>query len=216
LADPAVHQSIDVDLALVGHDDQLLRDVERSILTTAKPHDAHTRYLLRTGPGSGESLSLVLLYAIHDLQRCPRGQDVVSYCRLVTWATESAGTRDGTSGSKMGQASLTGAFSAAAVLFLRAHPAGQKDLARLANTHGQGKALTVLAHKLARAVYDIVKRHTAFDMPTFLSQEGAERVSRTPHGTGPGGAWGERSERWSHGVSDRPGAHRPCPLSPPR
>ena len=52
--DPAVQQSIAVDLALLGHYDQLLRDVELSILKTAKQHNAQTRYLLRTVPGMGE------------------------------------------------------------------------------------------------------------------------------------------------------------------
>jgi len=40
----------------------------------------------------------------------------------------------------------------------------------LAKTHGQGNALTVLAHTLARAVYDRLKRGTAFDLDTFLHQ----------------------------------------------
>jgi len=37
-------------------------------------------------------------------------------------------------------------------------------------THGKGKALTVLAHQLARAVYDMLKRNTAFDMDKFFSE----------------------------------------------
>ena len=35
--------------------------------------------------------------------------------------------------------------------------------------HGTGKALTVLAHKLARAVYYMLKRDTAFDMQKFFN-----------------------------------------------
>jgi transposase len=149
----AVQKSLAVDLALIGHDDQMLRDMELAVLKTAKHHDAHTLYLRRTVPGIGEMVRLGLRYDIHDLQRCPRGQDFVSYCRLVKGAKESAGTRDGTSGAKMGNASLKWAFSEAAVLFLRANPAGQKVLARLEKKHRQGQALTVLAHTLARAVY---------------------------------------------------------------
>ena len=168
-ADPAVQKSIEVDLALMGHDDELLRDVELSILKAAKQHDANTLYLLRTVPGIGEMLSLVLLYEIHDIQRFPRVQDVVSYCRLVKCAKESAGKRYGTSGTKIGNAYLKWAFSEAAVLFLRANPAGQKYLGRLEKKHSKGKALTVLAHKLARAVYDMLKRDTTFEMHTCLT-----------------------------------------------
>jgi transposase len=150
--DPAVQKSIAVDLALIGHYDQLLRDVELSILHTARQHNANTLSLLRTVPGIGEMLRLVLLYEIHDIQRFPRVQDVVSSCRLVTCAKASAGKRSGTSGTKIGHASLQWAFSEAAVLCLRNHPQGQKSLTRLEKQHGKGKALTVLAHKRARAV----------------------------------------------------------------
>src|SRR6266487_5102750 len=154
--DPAVQKSIEVDLALIGHYDQLLSDVELTIVQTAKQHDAHTLYRLQSVPGIGKILSLVLLYEIHDIRRFPRVQDFVSYCRLVTCAQESAGKRYGTSGAKIGNAYLKWAFSEAAVLFLRNNPVGQTYLSRLEKKHGKGKALTVLAHKLARAVYYIL------------------------------------------------------------
>jgi transposase len=166
--EPAVPKSMAVDLALIGHDDELLRDVELAIGSTAKHHNANTLYLLRTVPGIGEILSLVLLDEIHDSQRFPRVQDFASYCRLGKGAKASAGKRDGTSGTKSGNASLQWAFSEAAVLCLRSNAAGQKYLARLEKKHGQGKALTVLAQKLARAVYYMLKRRTAFDLRTFL------------------------------------------------
>jgi transposase len=126
-------------------------------------------------PGIGKILSLVLLYEIHDISRFPSVQDFVSYCRLVTCANESAGKRYGTTGTKIGNAYLKWAFSEAAVLFLRDNPPGQKYLARLENKHGKGKALTILAHKLARAVYYMLKRATAFNMDQFIhgSRRGA-------------------------------------------
>jgi transposase len=167
--DPAVQKSIEVDLALIDHYDRLLSDLELYIVNTAKQHDANTFYRLRSVPGIGKILSLVLLYEIHDIHRFPRVQEFVSYCRLVKCAKESAGKRYGTSGTKIGNAYLKWAFSEAAVLFLRANPVGQKYLARLEKHHGKGKALAVLAHKLARAIYYMCKRETAFDMRTFLN-----------------------------------------------
>jgi transposase len=168
--DPAVQKSVEVDLALIDFYDQLLRDVELTIVQTGKQHDAQTLYRLQSVPGVGKILSLVLLYEIHDITRFPRVQDFVSYCRLVKCAKESAGKRYGTSGTKIGNAHLKWAFSEAAVLFLRNHPAGQKYLARLEKKHGKGKALTVLAHKLARAVYYMLRRDTVFDMQKFLNE----------------------------------------------
>src|SRR4029434_3540947 len=169
-ADPAVQKTIEVDLALISYYDELLRDLELSIVKAAKHHDAHTLYLLQTVPGIGKILSLVLLYEIHDIQRFPRVQDFVSYCRLVKCAKESAGKRYGTAGAKIGNAYLKWAFSEAAVLFLRNHPAGQKYLARLEKKHGTGKALTTLAHKLPPAVDYMLRRDTVFDMQKFLNE----------------------------------------------
>ena len=76
--DPAVPKSIAVDRALMGHDAQLLRDVELSILTTAKQPKAQTLSLLRTVPGMGALLSLVLLDDIQDLTRFPRVPDFLA------------------------------------------------------------------------------------------------------------------------------------------
>ena len=166
--DPAVQTTIEVDLALITDDDALLRDLELSIVKTAKQPAAHTLYVLQTVPGMGTMLSLVLLDEIHDISRFPSVQDFASYARLVKGSKESAGKRVGTSGKNIGNAPLKWAFSEAATLFLRHNPNGQKLLTRLENTHGNGTALTILAPKLARAVYDLLTRNTAFDTDLFL------------------------------------------------
>jgi transposase len=167
-ADPAVQKSLEVDLTLITSYEELLRDVALTLVTTAKHHDANTLSRLHTVPGIGTILRLVLLYALHDIPRFPRVQDFVSYCRLVKCAKASGGKRLGTSGATSGNAHLKWAFSEAAVLFLRDHPAAQKYLARLEKKHGTGKALTLLAQKLARAVYDMLKRKGAFDRKTVF------------------------------------------------
>jgi Transposase IS116/IS110/IS902 family len=168
---PAVHKSRAVDLALRGYDDPRRRDLALPSGNAAPPHDAPTLYLLQTVPGIGNILRLVRLYEMHDIQRFPRVQAVVSSGRLGKGARASAGTRDGTAGAKSGQASRTWAFSDAAVLLLRDHPAGPKSLTRLEKKHGQGKALPLLAQQLGRAVYDMFKRPKAFDMPKVLQAE---------------------------------------------
>ena len=105
--EPGVQKNIAVDLALIGHYDQLLRDRELSVLKTAQQHDANRLSRLRTVPGIGEILSLVLLYEIHDIQRFPRVQECGSYCRLVKCAKESAGKRYGPAATEMGHADRT-------------------------------------------------------------------------------------------------------------
>jgi transposase len=175
LADAAVQKNLEVDLALITYDDELLRDLALSIIQTAKKHDANTLYLLQTVPGIGKILRLVRLYEIHAIARFPRVQDFVSYGRLVKCAKESAGQRLGTAGKTSGNAHLKWAFSEAAALSLRNNPQGQKSLVRSEKKHDQGKALTILAHQLARAVYDMLKRKTAF-APDMCLRTGASRA----------------------------------------
>jgi transposase len=166
--EPAVQNSIDLDRTRLNAYARLLTDVELDRVSTAKAPAAQPFSRLRSLPGVGQILALVLLDEIHDINRFPRVQACVSSGRLVKGATESAGNRDGTSGQKLGQASRKWAFSEAAVRFLRNHPAGQQYLARFERRHGKGKALTVLAHQLARAVYDMLQRDPACAGDTCL------------------------------------------------
>ena len=84
-------------------------------------------------------------------------------------AKESGGKRLGTSGKKIGNVPLRWAFAEAAVLFLRQTQPGKEYFAKLERKHGKGKALTVLAHKLARAVYSMLTRAQAFDLNRFVT-----------------------------------------------
>jgi transposase len=104
--DASVQKSVAVDLALIEYLDKALNDLELTITRLAKEHDHHTFVLLRSVPGIGKILSLVILYEIHEIRRFPRVQDFASYARLVKCAKESAGKHFGFSGQKIGNAFL--------------------------------------------------------------------------------------------------------------
>jgi len=167
--DTSVQKSVELDLKTMDYLDGLLKELELFIVRTAKTHDANTLYLLRTVPGIGKLLSLVILYEVHDIERFPRVQDFVSYSRLVKCSRESAGKRYGTSGAKIGNVHLKWAFSEVAVLFIRESNKRQAYYSKLVKKHGKGKALSVLACRLGRAVYFVLKRKKAFDMEKFLT-----------------------------------------------
>jgi transposase len=167
--DPVVRRSIELDLSLIAHYDQLLDKLEQELALMAKDHDAFAYHLLRSVPGVGRILTLVLLYEIEDIHRFPRVQEFLSYARLVKAQKSSAGKVLGYSGKKIGNVHLKWAFSEAAVLYLRQNPAGQRYLERLANKHGKGKALSILAAHLGRAVYTMLKRRVPFDPAKFLA-----------------------------------------------
>jgi transposase len=167
--DPSVRKTIEVDVAFIDHYDQLLGEGERYLTRSAKVHDVQTFSRLQSVPGIGQILALVLLYEIQDIGRFPRVQDFVSYCRLVKCAEESNGKRLGTSGKKIGNVHLRWVFAEAAVLFLRQSQPGKEYFAKLEHQHGKAKALTVLAQKLARAVYYLLTREQAFDLQRFVT-----------------------------------------------
>jgi transposase len=168
-ADPCTRRSIEIDLELIDHLDNVIWGLESFILRTAHQHDPNSVHLLRTTPGIGKVLSLVIFYEIQDIHRFPRVQDFASYARLVKCPKESAGKRTGTSGRKIGNVHLKWAFSEAAVLFLRCNPEGLKYKKRLEKKHGKAKALSIIAHKLGRAVYFMLERRQAFEMSKFLT-----------------------------------------------
>lgn len=168
-ADPSVRKSIDVDLTLVAQYDALITDLELTIVREAKRHDADAFHRLRSVPGIGKVLALTILYEIHDITRFGRVQEFASYARLVKGQKQSAGKMLGTSGAKMGNVHLKWAFSEAAVLFLRHTKDGKKLLVAIEKKHGKGKALSILAHKIGRAVFYMLTRGTVFSTDKFLA-----------------------------------------------
>jgi transposase len=168
--DPEVRQAIEADLRLIDPYDELLTDLELHLVRSAKIHDADTFYRLRSVPGIGKILALVILYEIHDIARFPSVGDFLSYARLVKCAKESAGKHYGYSGTKIGSVYLKWAFSEAATLFLRHNSLGQAYFARLQQKYGNAKARSVLAHKLGRAVYFMLNHRSAFDLKKFVGQ----------------------------------------------
>ena len=167
--DKSVRQNIEVDLKLATSYDTLLTGLELYISRHAKIHDPNSFYRLRSIPGVGKILALVMLYEIHDINRFPSVQDFSSYARLIKPSKESGGKRYGSSNKKIGNQHLKWAFSEAACIFLRNNEKAQKYLLSLQNRHGKSKALSILAHKLGRAVYYMLKRKNAFDMNKFFS-----------------------------------------------
>jgi transposase len=167
--DPSVQKSLAVDWALADQYDPFIHDLERTIVRAARRHDLDTFRRLRTVPGIGEILALTILYEVHDIARFDRVQQFASYARLVKCHKQSGGKTLGTSGAKMGNVYLKWAFSEAAVQFLRHTTEGKTLIAALQRKHGRGKALSILAHKLGRAVFYIWSRGTVFSMEKFLA-----------------------------------------------
>jgi transposase len=166
----SIRKTVEVDLELIAYYDTIIRKVEGHILRSAKAHDALSLHLLRTIPGIGKILSLVILYEVQDISRFPRPQQFASYARLIRPVKESAGKRTGTANGKIGNAYLKWAFSEAVVLFLRETREAQPYIRRLERKYGKDKAKGILAHRLGRTVYYMLKTQQVFDIEKFVNQ----------------------------------------------
>jgi hypothetical protein len=70
----------------------------------------------------------------------------------------------------MGNSYLKWAFSEAVVLFLRETRETQIYIRRLEKKYGKDKAKGIVAHRLGRTVYYMLKNKTVFDLKTFMNQ----------------------------------------------
>ena len=151
--------------------DDLIGDVELYLERTVKVDDDDTFYRLRSIPGVGKILALVLLYAIHAIGRFITEGEFLSYARRVRPKKTSNGKVTGGGGAKIGNAHLKWAFSEAACLLARESDQAKRFLARKEKQHGKPKALGILAARLGRAVYHMLRQKRAFDVKRFWNGE---------------------------------------------
>lgn len=166
--DPSVQKMLHADFSVIEVYDPIIAKMKRDIISMANYHDPVAYALLQSVPGIGRILGLTILYEIEDINRFPTVQDFASYARLVKCPKESNGKKAGCGGNKIGNCHPKWAFSEAAVLFLKGNEPAKRYLDRLSNKHGKGKALSILAHKIGRAVYYMLKNKKPFDQDKFL------------------------------------------------
>jgi transposase len=168
-ADPSTQLSVSADLGLIDAYDTHIADLERHLIRHAKVDDPVTFGLLRTVPGIGPILGLILLYEVDQVGRFPEVGNLLSYSRLVRCTHESAGKIKGSGGKKIGNAHLKWAFSEAACLMVRSCLPVKAWLARQEKKKGKKKALAVLEAKIGRAVYHLWRKQVPFDAKRFLA-----------------------------------------------
>ena len=167
---PHVRKSVEVDLALIDALDVQIAAVELYLERTAKIEDPTTFHLLKTIGGVGKILGLTMLYEIHNIRRFDDVGEFLSYARLIRCTHESAGKKLGVGGAKIGNAHLKWAFSEAVCLLVRNYPVVKTWQAKREKRHGKKKTLGILAARLGRTVYHMLRKRQAFDVKRFLGQ----------------------------------------------
>jgi transposase len=166
---PSTRLAVTADLQMIDSYDQQTAELERHLIKNAKVDDPITFGLLRTVPGIGPILGLILLYEVDDIARFPEPGNFLSYSRLVRCPHESAGKKKGSGGKKVGNAHLKWAFSEAACLMLRSCLPVKAWMQRQAKKKGKKKALSILEAKIGRAVYHLWRQQVPFDPKRFLA-----------------------------------------------
>jgi transposase len=139
-SDPSTRLMIQADLQLIDAYDAQIAPIELHLLKSARVDDPVTFGFLRTIPGIGPILGLILLYEIDQIGRFPEAGNFLSYSRLVRCAHESAGKIKGFGGKKIGNAHLKWAFSEAACLMLRSCLPVKAWMERQEKKRGNGHA----------------------------------------------------------------------------
>jgi transposase len=167
-SDPAVRFSIETDIRMLGHYDEVIRDLERNLEQSVKVHDANNFFRLQTIPGVGRIIAMTMLYELHDIGRFKSVGDFLSYSRLVRGEHTSNGKSYGSPGKKIGNPNLKWAFSEAVPLLKRQSERAKTFCARIEKKHGKARANSLLAVKLGRAVYFMLRRGDVFNIDRMI------------------------------------------------
>ena len=167
--EPSARKLVECDLALIDALDGQIHELELHLVRTAKVDDVQAYARLQSIPGVGKILGLVLLYEIHDVGRFPEAGHFLSYARLVRPGHESAGKAKGFGNKKIGNAHLRWALGEAACLYLRSSDRAKRWQARMHAKHAPGKTLGILAAKLGRTVYHLLRTRQVFDEARFFA-----------------------------------------------
>ena len=160
--------SMEVDLAVTDQLDLQIEKMEQAIVKHTKLTASAEFNILKSVPGIGKILALIIIYEVDDISRFPTVGEFCSYSRLTPSGTESAGKTVGKQGRKMGNQYLKWAFSQAVVTAKRGDSPLKTYIDRLTAKEGKMKANKTIAHRLGRAVYFMLKRGQVFDMKLFL------------------------------------------------
>ncbi|MBQ4236418.1 MAG: IS110 family transposase [Treponema sp.] len=170
-SDPMTLEMVNADLFMFNAYNDIITRLESRIEGCMEVQDPVSYAIINSVPGLGFILSLTILYEIDDINRFPDEGKFISYCRLVKCSHESAGKKESGRHNKIGSVHLKWAFSEGAVLFLRNNELGQKWHDRLVQRYGKARAMSMIAQKLARTVYFMLKRKVPFNAKQFYGLE---------------------------------------------
>ncbi|MFC1497752.1 IS110 family transposase [Verrucomicrobiota bacterium] len=171
--DPIDITALDASIHMIEQFDSIIGKLDWAIHKHTNDHYGVEYNTLKTVPGIGVTLGLIILYEVDDISRFKSVQDFLSYCRLAKGTVASAGKIKGSQGAKIGNGYLKYAFHEAAVLGKRRNPDLRKYHQRLEARKGKHLANSIIACKLARAVYFMLRDNKVFDVSKVIRRRAA-------------------------------------------
>lgn len=156
---PLVQLNAQQQLSRISLYSEQIAALEGQILSATRTSDDYRRLL--NIPGLGVILSLTILYEVGEIARFADVRCFSSYCRVVPGVAQSGSVTRRGRGSKQGNHYLKWALFQAAVHAVRSYPPIRQCFERHLQRHrGRGRkmiAYDIIAHKLARAVYFVLR-----------------------------------------------------------
>lgn len=149
-----------------------IREMERMIFAAVKESEPYNRLLVVDG--IGKILAITIYYEIGEIGRFEDARHFSSYCRLIPGVAQSGTSVRRGRGSKQGNPYLKWAFFQAAVHAVQHCATIRRCYERHLKRHrGKGRKLiayNIIAHKLAQAVYYVLRDDTAYSKELLFGQ----------------------------------------------
>jgi transposase len=160
---------VELNLQTIQHYNQMIAKLEWYIYQNTQQAHPQELSILMSVRGIGRILAQTIILEIDTIERFPAVQNFISYSRLVKCSHESAGKKYGCGGAKIGNPYLKHAFSEAAIFVAKFNPRIGERLEKLEQRYGKSKGKSILAARIGRAVYAMLKHKRVFDEQRFLS-----------------------------------------------
>ena len=165
-----IKKSVEMDLSMIEHCDKIISKLEWHIGKHARQAYYKELAILMSVKGVGKTIALTIMLEIGDLERFPTVGQFASYARLVRGSFVSANKKYKSKGKKIGNPYLKRVLSEAAMLVCGFNEDIDRWRKKRERRYGRGKSYAILAHKLGRAFYHMLKQGKAFDKDVFLGR----------------------------------------------
>ena len=151
-----------VNIMTISFLSQQIQQMEQIILAKAKVNPEYENLL--TVPGIGKVLGLTIMLETGEINRFPKVDNYVSYCRCVKSKRISNAKYKGENNRKNGNKYLEWAYVEGANFISRYSPEAKRWYQKKKDRTNSIVATKSLAGKLAKACYFMIKDQTPFDV----------------------------------------------------